>query len=324
MHASRLRRAISVAAVLVVTTTTVVGASAQAVLPQSHAEQAAAAAQAIDWSAVEQVLGKSGTMMAGGVFRIGMPRSDLKVTVEGVPVQAGFALGSYAAFKPMDDGSAMVMGDLVLLDEEVPGVMAGLFGNGLMVTAVHNHLNQVSPHVLYMHYEGMGDPVQLATAVHDALAASKTPLGPTSPATPPTEQLDADMLQGIIGHNGQVNNGVLQISVPRAESISENGIELLPAMGVTTALNFQPTEGGRAAITGDFVLIGDEVNPVASALRSAGIEVTAVHNHTLGDQPRVFYMHFWANDDPAKLATGLRAALDLTNSSPPVAVAPAL
>jgi Domain of Unknown Function (DUF1259) len=307
-------RTIAVAAALLVSISAVVAAGAQA-----SPQQAAAQPEAIDWSAVEQALGKTGTMMAGNVFRIPMPRSDLKVTVEGVPVQAGFALGSYAAFKSMDDGSAMVMGDLVLLDEEVPGVMAGLHGNGLMVTAVHNHLNQLSPHVLYMHYEGMGDPVQLAGALHTALGASGTPFGPTPPATPPSAQLDADMLQGIIGHNGQVNNGVLAISVPRAESVTENGIDLLPAMGVTTALNFQPTEGSKAAITGDFVLTGEEVNPVAAALRSAGIEVTAVHNHALGDQPRLFYMHFWANDDAAKLASGLRSALDLTNSVPPMA-----
>jgi Domain of Unknown Function (DUF1259) len=273
----------------------------------------------IDWSAVEQALGKSGSMMPGDVFRIGMPRSDLKVTVEGVPVQAGFALGSYAAFKPMDDGTAMVMDDLVLLDEEVPGVMQGLFDNGLQVTALHNHLNHFSPHVMYMHYEGMGDPIQLATGLHTALGASKTPFEPTPPATLPAAQLDADTLQGIIGDTGQVNNGVLAISVPRAETITENGMQPLPAMGVATALNFQPTDAGKAAITGDFVLLGDEVNPVASALRSAGVEVTAIHNHALADQPRLFYMHFWADDDPVKLATAVRAALDLTNSAPRVA-----
>jgi hypothetical protein len=261
-------------------------------------------------------------MMPGNVFRINMPRSDLNVTVEGVPVKANFALGSYAAFRPMDDGSgmAMVMGDLVLLDEEVPGVMSGLFDNGLQVAALHNHLNQISPHVMYMHYEGMGDPVQLAAGLHAALAASKTPLGPTAPAPPPPgPQLDADALQGILGHSGQVNNGVLAVSVPRAETIIENGIPLLPAMGVTTAINFQPTDGGKAAITGDFVLAADEVNPVASTLRSAGIEVTALHNHALGDQPRLFYMHFWANDDPTKLATALRSALGQTNSMPATA-----
>jgi Domain of Unknown Function (DUF1259) len=321
MVVRHIRRTLAIGAVLMVSIGTVLTAGAQVTLPPGQTVHAAARQQAdIDWSAVEQALGKSGTMMPGNVFRINMPRSDLSVTVEGVPVKANFALGSYAAFKPMDDGSgtAMVMGDLVLLDEEVQGVMAGLFGNGLQVAAVHNHLNQISPHVMYMHYEGMGDPVQLASGLHAALSVSKTPFGPTPPGPPPAgPQLDADMLQGILGHNGQVNNSVLAISVPRAETVTENGVQLLPAMGVTTALNFQPTDGGKAAITGDFALTADEVNPVASTLRAAGIEVTAVHSHALGDQPRLFYMHFWANDDPAKLATALRSAVDQTNSVPP-------
>src|SRR5215211_6855248 len=125
--------------------------------------------QAVDWDVVAQALGKPGQLMPGDVYRVGMPRTDLNVTVEGVTVKPGFALGSYAAFKQMGD-EAMVMGDLVLLDEEVPEVMSGLFNGGMQVTAVHNHLNQVSPHVLYMHYAGHGDAVQLATALHQALA----------------------------------------------------------------------------------------------------------------------------------------------------------
>ena len=134
-----------------------------------------------DWKAVEAALGKSGQAQPGGVFRIGMPRTDLAVTVKGVPVKAGFALGSYAAFKPVGD-QAMVMGDLVLLDREVPAVMAGLFRGGLEVTAVHNHLNEISPHVMYMHYEGHGEAVKLATALRQALSASGTPLGGGSSA----------------------------------------------------------------------------------------------------------------------------------------------
>jgi hypothetical protein len=224
----------------------------------------------------------------------------------------------------MDDGSgmAMVMGDLVLNDEEVPSVMSGLFDNGLQVTALHNHVNQVTPHVMYLHYEGMGDPVQLASALHTPLGASSTPLGPTAPAQPSTgAQLDLDMLQGVLGPTGtRADNGVVQFGIARAETITENGTTLPPAMGTAIAINFQPTDGGKAAITGDFVLIADEVNSVASALRAGGIEVTALHNHTLGDQPRLFYMHFWANDDPQKLATALRTALDLTNAAPPVAM----
>ncbi len=271
-----------------------------------------------DWKAVEQALGKAGQLQPGDVFRIGMPRSDLAVTVKGVPVKAGFALGSYAAFKQVGD-QAMVMGDLVLLDQEVPAVMSGLFAGGVDVTAVHNHLNEISPHVMYMHYEGHGEAVQLAKALRQALSASGTPLG--SSATPTTvggPTLDTKQIEQALGRPGRdIGVGVFQITVPRAESITAMGIPLLPAMGVTTVLNFQPTADGKAAITGDFVLIDKEVNPVARALRQHGIDVTALHNHGLQDSPRLFYMHFWATDDPAKLAQGLKAALDQTNSQKP-------
>jgi hypothetical protein len=287
----------------------------------THLSASGRAQSEVDWSAVEQALGTSGSMMPGNVFRVAMPRSDLNVTVEGVPVKANFALGSYAAFRPMDDGSGavMVMGDLVLKDEEVPAVMSGLFDNGLQVTALHNHLNQVTPHVMYMHYEGMGDPVQLASGLHTALGASGTPLGSPAASAPYTgPQLDLDMLQSVLGRSGmRADNGVVQFGVPRAEAITEDGMPLPPAMGTGVAINFEPNEDGKAAITGDFVLVGDEVNAVASTLRSSGIEVTALHNHALRDQPRLFYMHFWADDDPMKLASGLRAALDEINVAPP-------
>jgi Domain of Unknown Function (DUF1259) len=271
-----------------------------------------------DWKAVEQALGKAGQLQPGDVFRIGMPRSDLAVTVKGVPVKAGFALGSYAAFKQVGD-QAMVMGDLVLLDQEVPAVMSGLFAGGVDVTAVHNHLNEISPHVMYMHYEGHGDAVQLAKALRQALSASGTPLGSSAtPATVGGPTLDTKQIEQALGRPGRdIGAGVFQVTVPRAESITAMGIPLLPAMGVTTVMNFQPTADGKAAITGDFVLIDKEVNPVARALRQHGIDVTALHNHGLQDSPRLFYMHFWATDDPAKLAQGLKAAVDQTNSLKP-------
>jgi hypothetical protein len=268
-----------------------------------------------DWRAVEQALGKTGQLQPGDVLRIGMPRSDLVVTVKGVPVKAGFALGSYAAFKQMGD-EVMVMGDLVLLDQEVPAVMSGLFAGGLEVTAVHNHLNEISPHVMYMHYEGHGEAVRLAKALRQALSASGTPLGSTAapaPAGGPT--LDTKRIEQALGRSGRdIGSGVFQVTVPRAEAITAMGMPLLPAMGVTTVLNFQPTADGAAAITGDFVLTAKEVNPVARALRQHGIDVTALHNHGLEDTPRLFYMHFWATADAGKLAEGLRAALDQTNS----------
>jgi hypothetical protein len=235
--------------------------------------------------------------------------------VKGIPVKAGFALGSYAAFKQIGD-QAMVMGDLVLLDPEIPGVMSGLFSGGLEVTAVHNHLNEMSPHVMYMHYEGHGDAVQLAKALRQALSASATPLG--APATAPVAggpTIDTKLIEQALGRSGRdLGAGVFQVTVPRAEAITENGMPLLPAMGVVTVLNFQAVADGKAAVTGDFVLIDREVNPVARALRQHGVDVTAIHNHGLLDMPRLFYMHFWGVDLPAKLAQALRAALDQTNS----------
>jgi len=269
-----------------------------------------------DWKAVEQALGKAGQLMPGDVYRVGMPRTDLSVTVKGIPVKAGFALGSYAAFRQVGD-HAMVMGDLVLLDQEVPAVMSALLSGGLEVTAVHNHVNDVSPHVLYMHYGGHGDAVQLAKALRQALAASGTPLGAaaTAPAAVGGPTLDSKQIEQSLGRQGRdVGAGVYQVTVPRSETITEMGQPLLPAMGVTTVINFQPLADGKAAITGDFVLLDKEVNPVARTLRQHGIDVTAIHNHSLMDTPRLFYMHFWAADDAAKLAQGLKAALDQTNS----------
>jgi hypothetical protein len=236
--------------------------------------------------------------------------------VKGIPVKAGFALGSYAAFKQVGD-HAMVMGDLVLLDQEVPAVMSGLFAGGLEVTAIHNHLNEMSPHVMYMHYSGHGDAVQMARALGQALSASGTPLGGGPAAAAPAlgPALDTKAIEQALGRSGRdVGAGVFQVTVPRAETITEMGQVLLPGMGVVTVMNFQPTSDGKAAITGDFVLIDKEVNIVAKTLRQHGVEVTAIHNHALMDMPRLFYMHFWANDDPTKLAQALKAALDHTNS----------
>jgi hypothetical protein len=265
---------------------------------------------------VEQALGKPGQLQAGDVFRIGMPRTDLAVTVRGVSVKAGFAFGSYAAFKQVGD-HAMVMGDLVLLDQEVQAVMTGLLSGGLEVTAVHNHLNEMSPHVMYMHYEGHGDAVQMAKALRQALSASGTPLGAAgaAPAASGGPPLDTKEIEQALGRSGRdIGGGVFQVTAPRAEAITEMGKPLLPAMGVVTVMNFQPTTDGKAAITGDFVLIDKEVNAVARTLQLHGIDVTALHNHGLQDTPRLFYMHFWATDDVAKLARGLKAALDQTNS----------
>src|SRR5438093_1675500 len=275
----------------------------------------AARAQEIDWKKVDEAIGRSAAV-SGDVHRYGFPRSDLTVTLDGVTIRPALALGGWVAFKPAH-GGAMAMGDLVLLETEVNPVMAKLIENGIEITAVHNHLLRANPATYYMHIGGHGDPAKMAAAIRTALAESKTPLTPPAAAAPPPAiDLDTAQIDQIIGAKGQANGGVYQMGVPRRDPITENGVQIAPAgpMGLATAINFQPTGGGKAAITGDFVVTGEEVNPVIKVLRANGIEVTAIHSHMLTEQPRLIFMHFWANDDAVKLAKGLRAALDKTAS----------
>jgi hypothetical protein len=278
---------------------------------------ASAAQQNGPWKAVDDAMGRQGQDQPDGAHRFAMPRSDLKVTANGVDIKPGFALGSWATFQKMGDHSD-VMGDLVLTDSEVGAVMQKLVDTGIEITALHNHLLNESPHIMYMHIHGQGDPVKLATSLRDALALTKTPAAAPAPSgAPPDLGFDGKQLDAVLGQTGRNNNGIYQYSVPRAEKITDGGMTVPNSMGVATAINFQPTGAGKAAITGDFVLIGREVNPVIRALRQGGIAVTALHSHMLDEQPRLYFMHFWANDDAQKLAKGLRAALDQTNSAKP-------
>jgi hypothetical protein len=266
----------------------------------------------IDWAKVDAALGKTASVQ-GEIHRYGIPRSDLQVTVDGVTIKPALALGGWLGFEPMA-GGALVMGDLVLTEPEIEPVMTKLLASGIKVTALHNHLLRANPATYYMHVHGHGDPVALATAVRTALGESKTPFGPpAAPASQPAQiDLDTLALDEAIGMKGKVNGGVYQFSVPRKDAVTENGTPVPPAMGTGTAINFQPTGGGKAAITGDFVITANEVNPVIRALRENGIEVTAIHTHMLNEQPRLFFVHFWANDDVQKLAKGLQAALEMT------------
>jgi biotin operon repressor len=269
-------------------------------------------------NAVGDALGKKGTAQAGGVYRVGLPRTDLKVTLDGVEIKPALALGSWLAFAKAGNRGT-VMGDLVLLQSEVNPVMKKLEESGIEITALHNHLLRNEPFTLYMHVLGHGDPVKLATALHDALSESKTPFQNPVPETPPstTSRIDLDtaMIDRALGHKGTVSGGVYQVNIARAEHIKDAGMDVPQAMGTAIGINFQPTGGGKAAITGDFVLTAKEVNPVLKALRDNGIEVTALHNHMLDDQPRLFFMHFWANDDLNRLANGLKTALAQVNTA---------
>jgi hypothetical protein len=272
-----------------------------------------AGAADIDWGKVDQAMGKPGTNQPGGVHKFGLPRSDLTVTVDGVPIKPTLALGSWIGFMPMANGS-MFMGDLVLTENEIEPVMKHLIDDGIEITAIHNHLLRTSPAIFYMHVGGQGDPVKLAQTLHAGLSLSKTPFtAPAPAATPPTIDLDTAAIDLALDAKGTINGGVYQFNIPRAETISEAGMAVPPSMGTAIAINFQPTGAGKAAITGDFVLLGKEVNPVLKAMRNNGIEVTALHSHMIDDTPHLFFMHFWANDDVGKLTHGLRAALDLAN-----------
>jgi hypothetical protein len=272
---------------------------------------------AADWKPVEQALGRAGSLQPGGVYKVSFPRSDLTVTADGVTIKPALALGTWIAFEENGD-HAMAMGDLVLLQSEVNPVISALQEGGIEQSAVHNHLIGESPRVMYVHFSGHGDAAALARTLRKALALTKTPLDPPAPPPAAPQALDLPVadLDRILGRAGKANGGVDQFSVPRAEKIIEGGMEVLPAMGTATAINFQPAGGGRAAISGDFVMIASEVNPVIRALRGGGIAVTALHSHMLGETPRLFFMHFWANDDAKKLAATLRAALDRMHVTP--------
>jgi hypothetical protein len=272
----------------------------------------AAFAAGDQWSEVGKALGKTGTEMPGGVYRVGLPRSDLHVSVDGVAIKTSLALGSWLAFRSHGQAS-MVMGDLVLTADEINPVMTKLAEGGIEITALHNHLLRTEPATYYMHVLGNGEPVKLATALHEGLALSHTPFAAPPAGKPAPLDLDIAMIDRTLNAKGNAVGGVYQVTIKRAETIEDDNMEVPVAMGSGEVINFQPTGGGNAAITGDFVLTAKEVNPVLRALRENGIEVTALHNHMLEDRPHLFFMHFWANDNVQKLATGLRQALDQVN-----------
>ena len=282
---------------------------------QTSQGQTTTSSSSTNWDTVGQAIGKEGKLMKGDVYRVDLPRSDLKVTSQGVQIKSALSLGSYTAFKDIGDGQAMVMGDLVLTEDEFNKMISKLQEGGIGQTAVHKHLLQESPTIWWTHVQGRGDPVKMAQTIRSALNETGTPFEESSSSESEDLGFDTSKLDQIIGHTGTTQGGVYKYSIPRADSVTEDGMELPAAMGLSTALNFQPTGGGKAAINGDFTMTQDEVQPVIQALRENDIQVVTLHNHMLTEEPRIFFMHFWANDDALKLAQGLRAALDKTKSA---------
>ncbi|PYV31228.1 MAG: peptidase M23 [Acidobacteria bacterium] len=265
-------------------------------------------AQGLNVAKIDEALGRSGTRL-GEVYKLGFPRTDLHVTLDGVVLRPGLALGSWAAFAGSDT-NATVMGDLVLLQSEVNSVMANLRASGFEITAVHNHLLNESPHVMYMHYMGHGTATDLAKSLHSALELTKTPLGKPAPPAKVPEPDFAKKVEDVLGRKGNFNGGVLAFGIPRAEAVRSGDMTVPPPMGVAQSINFQEAGAARVAATGDFVLIAEEVNPVISALEEHHIQITALHNHMLNDEPRLFFMHFWGLGPVASVAEGIKAALE--------------
>ncbi|MBZ5694179.1 MAG: DUF1259 domain-containing protein [Acidobacteriia bacterium] len=268
------------------------------------------AAQGLDTAKIDEALGRTG-QKTGDVYRVGFPRTDLHVVAGGVDIKPGLALGSWAAFAG-SDAHAMMMGDLVLLPSELGPVMIKLRAAGIEISAVHNHLANETPHVMYIHYMGHGNPVELAKSLRAALAESKTPLAAPAASPAPAAEPPAwvQTINTTLGATGRWGGGVLSFGIPRAEPVMEDGMALTAAQGAAEAINFQEAGPGQVATTGDFVLIADEVNPVISALLAHNIQITALHSHMLTEQPRVFFMHFWAVGSPESVSQGIKAALD--------------
>lgn len=274
-------------------------------------------AQQSDWTDVEKVFGKKGTI-TDGVLKITFPRYDLKVKIGDFIVDPGLALTSWVGFVKMDnsammmDDNIMAMGDIVMLDKEVAPVVAKLVSLNLNVTAIHNHIINESPSIKYLHFSGRGSATKLAESIKSVFMVTQTPLL-NAPPQIQSEKPDWTKVEAILGKSGKQNGKLLQYGFPRNEKLTERGMEMPSYIGMATGINFQ-MDGNRAAITGDFVLLADEVNPVVKALTEKGIVVTAIHNHMLYDDPRLFMLHFWAVGDPEKLAIGLKSGLDKTNS----------
>ena len=268
-------------------------------------------AQSPDWQPLEIVFGRKGVVQ-GDVCKFTYPRSDLRVKVGEVTIEPGLALTSWIAFKGMGN-SPMMMGDLVLLDSEVGPVMNKLVADSVEVTSLHNHILGESPRIMYMHFSGHGNRIKLAETLKSALKLTSTPF------TLPVQQqssntFDWTKVESILGRTGQHKGNVLQLSIPRAETFTENGMTIPASMGVATAINFQKV-GEKAVTTGDFVLLASEVNPVVKALTEQSIAVTAIHSHMLFESPRLFFLHFWGFDVAERLATGLKGALEKTHTA---------
>jgi hypothetical protein len=268
-----------------------------------------------DYDAVLKALGKTGDFK-DNVLKINIPRNDLKVTIDGTVTPTPFGFGGWLAMTKGTGGMEVMMGDLVLLEDEVNPVMSALLDNGLEVTAVHNHFFFESPRIYYMHVHGHGKAADLAKMVKPALdLIGKVPATHESTVTGGASgiqagQIDTAKIANTVGHQGEQIGAVYKITVGRDDlSIKEMGATINARMGLNTCASFYGSDA-KAEIAGDIAMLSQEITPVLKALRANGLNVVAIHHHMTGTQPEIYFLHYWGTGPTDKLATGFRAALD--------------
>ena len=267
----------------------------------------------LDISKIEQTLGMKG-MTKNGEYKVTVPQNDLNVVVDGFKIIPPMGLGSWAAFASAPDG-AMVMGDIVVTENDLKPVQQEVIRQGLTVTAIHNHFVRDEPHVMYMHIGGMGPEEKLAQGVKAVLEKVKEVRGmdPADGNKDPVEfRLDTARLNNILGNSGEISRGVYKQTIGRPDvDLKDHNAEVTSFLGFNTWAAWQGTPE-KAAVAGDFAMLEDEVEPVIKALVENGIEVVAVHNHMVHEEPRIFFLHYWGVGPAEKMATALRSALDQT------------
>lgn len=263
-----------------------------------------------EWKTVQNILRREG-IVQDETLKILFPRTDLSVQTGEFKMHPDFALSSWLGFKKVGR-ETMLMGDLVLLDAEVSPVLAKLVAIGFQVTALHNHFVGEKPTLKFMHFMGHGNASELAKKMKVLLQTTGTPMQ-ASPPSDVVENPDWKTIEYTLGLTGRRKGSLLLFSVPRRETIRENGVDIPPIMGMASAIHFQPA-GSSAMTAGDLIVLPSEVNRVVQALIKNGIEVTAFHNHTIFEEPRLFSVHFVGYGNPRKLANAVKTALNRTNS----------
>ncbi|WP_327434699.1 MULTISPECIES: DUF1259 domain-containing protein [unclassified Streptomyces] len=314
LTASR-RRVLAAAALAPILTGVPAGARALSAGPQDRALIEPVMTKLADWADVGEALGRPGDMKRF-MYHTGLPRRDLAVFSRGIWIDPALALGTHVSFVRYADHSTLLMGDAVVTERELQHFSDVLQEHGIMQTAIHKHLLAHKPDVWWVHLHAHGhDPVTVARGLRAAFDCTGTPPAEPTTSSPPVD-LDTAAIDAAMGVKGVADGEIYKSTYVRRETVADGPVILPPGLGATTSVNFQPLGGGRAALSGDLVMIAKEVQPALVALRRGGVELVEVHHHNLTDEPRLFFVHYWAVGDAVRLAKAIRRAVDTTNVVP--------